>query len=435
MLRKMLLTALLHVVLVSIFAQSSPREDLLANPSLSASNMVAYPEPKTRNYTPAPGGKKAFYISHYGRHGSRYLTKTEDYEYLNRVFRSADSASKLTPLGVDVYRRVRMLSRQAKNRWGDLTELGRQQHRDIARRMVENFPQVFKGNTVVTARSTLVPRCVLSMMSAVQELTALNPKLRFNFDASSYDLYYMNLQDRVIRDMTKSEKLVNAYNDFCQRHWNERRLSESIFNDTAYINQNIDIHQISFYLFRLAGSIQNTDYRDELTLYDVFTSDEIYQNWLTGNAYWFSGFGFTPLNGNCQPYTQRNLLRNIMLQADSAIKKDEPSVFLRYGHDTMVLPLVCLMNLNGYGASYSDFEQLVDGGWIDYRAFPMAGNLQFVFYRKNFKDEDVLVKILLNENEATLPIQSEIAPYYHWSDVRRYFKEILSAYKSGSRSK
>jgi len=123
------------------------------------------------------------------------------------------------------------------------------------------------------------------------------------------------------------------------------------------------------------------------------------------------------------------LLRNIVLRADTAIMNDKPSVFLRYGHDTIILPLVCLINVNGYGTPYSDFEKLVDGGWIDYRVFPMAANLQLIFYRKNAKDKDVLVKILLNENEATLPIKSEVAPYYHWNDVRRYFMEILSSYK------
>ena len=44
-------------------------------------------------------------------------------------------------------------------------------------------------------------------------------------------------------------------------------------------------------------------------------------------------------------------------------------------------------------------------------------------------DYDVLVKILLNEKEATLPLNSSIAPYYHWSDVRQYFLDILSLYK------
>jgi hypothetical protein len=50
----------------------------------------------------------------------------------------------------------------------------------------------------------------------------------------------------------------------------------------------------------------------------------------------------------------------------------------------------------------------------------MGSNLQFIFYRSSPKDKDVLVKVLLNEQEATLPIATDCAPYYHWADVRSY---------------
>ena len=42
---------------------------------------------------------------------------------------------------------------------------------------------------------------------------------------------------------------------------------------------------------------------------------------------------------------------------------------------------------------------------VGYKITPMATNLQFVFYRN--KANDVLVKVLLNEDEATLPIKSD----------------------------
>ena len=59
----------------------------------------------------------------------------------------------------------------------------------------------------------------------------------------------------------------------------------------------------------------------------------------------------------------------------------------------------------------------------------MACNLQIVFYRNNPDDPDVLVKILLNEEEATLPLKSDITPYYHWKDVRTFFLQRLNSYQ------
>jgi hypothetical protein len=53
----------------------------------------------------------------------------------------------------------------------------------------------------------------------------------------------------------------------------------------------------------------------------------------------------------------------------------------------------------------------------------MAANIQLVFYRnpKNPK-ADLLVKALLNEEEATMPLPATSTPfYYRWTD----FKKIL----------
>ena len=58
----------------------------------------------------------------------------------------------------------------------------------------------------------------------------------------------------------------------------------------------------------------------------------------------------------------------------------------------------------------------------------MAGNIQFVFYRKKGSD-DILVKVLLNERETKLPVQSDVAPYYHWKDVELYYRNKLEALK------
>ena len=60
----------------------------------------------------------------------------------------------------------------------------------------------------------------------------------------------------------------------------------------------------------------------------------------------------------------------------------------------------------------------------------MAANIQLVFY-KNLKNPkaDVLVKALLNEEEATLPLPPTSKPYYYrWSDFRRFFLNLINNY-------
>ena len=86
---------------------------------------------------------------------------------------------------------------------------------------------------------------------------------------------------------------------------------------------------------------------------------------------------------------------------------------------------------NGLGLTTHDLNQLEPNGWVNYRIVPMASNLQFIFYRHSEQDsaDDVLFKVLLNENEATLPLPTDQAPYYKWSDFRSYCLKKLEAYE------
>ena len=49
------------------------------------------------------------------------------------------------------------------------------------------------------------------------------------------------------------------------------------------------------------------------------------------------------------------------------------------------------------------------------------------FHKKG--SNDVLVKVLLNEKEAKLPVKTDVAPYYHWKDVESYYREKLDKYQ------
>ena len=409
-------------------AQQSLIEEFKKDPSRSASNSVVYPEPP-HHYTAPPKGKKPFYLSHYGRHGSRYLTKKKDYDYLTELFGKAKEEGKLTALGEDVLERVKRIADEAHDQWGDLTQLGIEQQRDIAHRMVKNFPEIFRSGIHVDARSTLIPRCVLSMTYALLQLEKDSPKLNITSEASWHDMYYMNLQDKKLIALARSEESMSSYENYRLRnsHWD--RLLLTLFNDTAFVHREINPIEFNYYLFRMAGSIQNTELSGKVTLYDLYTQEEIMTNWRIDNSWWYLGFGPAPQSSGLQPFTQRNLLRKIIEQADSCIALPYPNAQLRFGHDTMVLPLVCLMGINGYDQSIADFDSLGVKGWINHYVFPMSCNLQLVFYRKNKKDKDVVIKVLLNENEATLPIKTDIAPYYHWSDVRDYMLRKLASYQ------
>ena len=424
--KKSLIIAIIALFAITIHAQSV-QDDLKRDIRYSASNQLAYPTP-TGKLTPAPDNYKPFYISHYGRHGSRYLINPKDYNYPYEVLKSADSAGVLTPLGKDVMKRYEIIRKEAANRYGELTPLGAEQHRQIARRMFERFPEVFRGNVWVDAKSTVVIRCILSMTNELMELTKLNPNLRIRHDASMHDMYYMNFNDRELLKKKWNKESQDVY----EKYYNEMVKGDyafcQLFTDTSFVWRKADARKFYEKLFHTANNVQNLEARKQVTLYDLFTDEDVYNNWRVANLWWYLGYGNSQLNGGKQPYVQRNLLRKIIVEADSCIVQPNPGATLRFGHETMVLPLTVLMGLNGADLVTDDYAHLDQKGWVNYRIFPMGANIQLVFYRRNVGDKDVLVKVLLNENEATLPIKSNTTPYYKWSEVRQYYLNKINAF-------
>jgi hypothetical protein len=380
--------------------------------------------------TPAPSGKKPFYLSHYGRHGSRFLIEQNDYDFPYQILAKADSAGKLTPLGKDVLKRVTLLRAEADNHLGELTPLGAKQHQQIAKRMFERFPEVFEGKANVDAKSTTVNRCILSMEYALLQLISMNPSLHVAHEAAKFDMWYMNYQDKKLNRQKMDSTIKVVFQDFLQKYDKSESLMEKLFNDMTYAKEQVDARELTSALFKLASNLQSTELRRKITLYDLFSDEEVYGYWKINNAWWYINFGGYTLNGSKQPYSQRMLLRRIIQEADSCIQLEKPGATLRFGHESMLLPLTCLLELDGFGLQTDNLESLERRGWLNYKIFPMGANIQFVFYRKDLQDKDVLVKVLLNENEVSLPVNSNMQPYYKWSDVRDYYLRKLDAYQN-----
>lgn len=443
---------------ISVFSYAqSVRDEIERNNNVSASNYLAYPEPRGV-LTPAPQGYKPFYISHYGRHGSRYLIDQTDYTHTLALFEQAQAHNALTAQGKEVLKRLTQIEAQARNRYGELTRLGAEQHQQIARRMFERFPSVFSGKAHIDARSTVVIRCILSMQNELLTLKALNPQLNITSDASFSDMHYMNALDWVQKysknayfvpwrsqevatqrvqkqaDSTLIAERTNGNIKQFVREWDKKHIDaqpfiSKLFTDTTLVAQNGGTKNLYLKLFKIASILQNCDNYATQSLYSFFTTNELYTLWQRNNIFWYINYGACPLNGAREPQSQSRLLKNIVATADSCIALKTNTATLRFGHETMVLPLVCLMGINGYDKQINDLNQLEQQGWVNYRVFPMAANVQLVFYRRGANDNNVIVKVLLNEQEATLPIKQTHKGFYSWSDVKQWFERAINPTK------
>ena len=429
--KQLLITFAVSALTLPMQAQTAvptAKQEIADNIYLSGSNYLDYDRQlATAPLTPAPKGYEPFYMSHYGRHGSRWLIGEGDYTNPLNTLRDASRAGKLTALGEDVLKRLEEFYPTTKKRLGDLTTVGERQHHGIGRRMVEHFPELFKTKDLpIDARSTVVIRCILSMVAECEELMAANPTARIHNDVSESLQYYLNQpwSDR-LRDAARPSHRIRT--DYQLRYTHPERLMKQLFNDEQWVYNNVRATSLMYQLFEVAANMQSHD--TDLELYSIFTGDEIYDQWRIRNIGWYLDYGAAPQTGGVMPYSQLNLLKNIIETADTVTR---PQATLRFGHEVCVMPLACLLELNQCGAAVENLDTL-DNVWRNYRIFPMGCNVQLVFYRpKKGKAGDVLVKALLNERETTMPVTTDQWPYYRWADLRQYYLRKIEAFeKSG----
>ena len=404
-------------------------------PAFAACNYHIYPD-SLYQLTPAPKGKHPFYISHYGRHGSRYINNQKGYTIPYAMMIQAESVDELTPTGKKVLAEMKTILEHSESRWGELAEYGRIQHKWIARHMMQQFPEVFEGNAWIQAKSTTVPRCILSMGAELLEFLQGNPKLEVTQETSKRDMWYLNHQDPVIKRGKLSPEAQKAFDNYIATRMGNSRLMELIFKNPDIVKGIVDENDFNYYLMKMGLFQLNTHLYQNTFLIDIFQPEELYRMWQVDNALWYAQYAnFTPNYGGRYPYTQRHLLRKMINEADSCLHLERPGAQLRFGHDTVILPLVCLLGINGYDLRTDNLDEIERKGWWCSDIFPMASNLQFVFYRSNQQDKDILFKVLLNEKEARLPIATDCAPYYHWNDFRRHYLKKINDFEKQQKKK
>lgn len=429
--RKLIAVLVASVVVLGLDAKVIRKDQMNAdNLKKFAGSVYAYEAP-TEPLTPAPKGFKPVYLTHFGRHGSRFLDNASNYDRPYNILKEADDAGALTDFGKDVLRRVEIIRAEADQRAGDLTQKGMQQHRDIARRMVENYPELFTNDKIIMARSTTSHRVLVSEYSALMQILRMRPKIKFDYDSSNHDEPWMYTEDKGVS--AHKRKINASVQEFNQRHTHPERLMKALFKDPGYIRTAGGRDQsgtLYSSLYDLASYVQGSD--PGVDLNDVFTYDEWYDLFLMNNMRWYSQAGYSPLTDNVIPYGHCVTLQNFLDFADEALAGNGVSVMLRYGHEVTLMSYFSLLDLNGSGYSTDDLESVADH-WVAYDLACMGGNVQWVFFRD--KKGTVIVKFLMNEVEATLPEAvpcykddkgREFKPYYRWEDVRKFYLDKIA---------
>ena len=374
----------------------------------------------TQKLTKAPKGYKPFYISHYGRHGSRYYWNAMLYQELSKLLTTAHEKQILTPEGEAFYEKFMAAKDELTAGVSELSDLGWEQHQRIARTMYNNFPEVFKKGGNVFAISSLTGRCVLSMSSFCQELTQCNPMIEIREQSARKTL------DGVVP--TDNQNPLKRKFPKANARWEKNRekfpfdeslrdkVVKRVFTNTDSLQ---NLHHIGSNLINLYTSLPNIGH--EGMMGNLITDDEMVAQWEQSNLGSYS-WVFGP------QYEMIPILEDIIKKADAAIDGSSDHISdLRFGHDTCLGPLTVLMGINGADLDPEDpFE--VKNCYQNWETCK-ASNIQLVFYRGKKGTDDILVKLLLNGEEARLPIATDSYPYYKWSDLRQFYQARIDKNK------
>lgn len=397
------------------------REELLSHMELTAGNYANYPLP-TGRLTPAPKGYEPFYISHYGRHGSRYMTSDKHYKHLRKELDSALTLGLLTEYGKDVRIRIMTAEADAHKRAGLLTELGARQHKAIAKRMFNNYPGLLSQPIKVTANASTSNRVIRSMENFCGELQELNPSLEISMAAREEDLYYIKANKSIpVPDAPEDDALYSKLKKFKRKMLSGEPQMKALFTDPEAAKDFIDQYEFADDLNNVAADMYCLP-ELKLDFTDLFGDDGMIDGFRAYNASWCVWEGLMP--GSKKSWLRiYPLLKNFLDEADEMIASGGNGVRLRFGHDSVVLPFAYVLGFPEATGATDDMENLHTQFSI-FRIIPMAGNIQLVFFRKA-RSKDILVKFLLNENETSIPLATDCYPYYHWSDVQKYYRNKI----------
>lgn len=375
----------------------------------------------TASLSKAPKGYKAFYISHYGRHGSRYAWNSETYKLLHTVLSDAHNASALTEAGEAFYRRFEEFYPVPLINTGDLVPLGFEQHKKLGEYYYDAFPEVFKGPRKVNAIVSTSSRSIVSMSSFCLSLKGRNPKLDI-YQSSTHTGLSVVTPTSAPKEIRKTFKGQNvepeaeSVSQFNQRTIDYDGILGKLFKDVNFVSA-YPGGRSSFCTeyFQLWCGYRN--YCDTDLFEDLLTKEQLLGLWEAIN-YFSYHIDLKARYGNIP------LLQDILDKAEAAFDAPELAADLRFGHDYVFEAFMALINANNCGLVQEKASDVKY--WFQNYNVPMAATIAFVFYRN--KKGDILFKLLWNEEEASLPQLTPVSGcYYRWSDFRTWANNLISA--------
>ena len=438
--KKLIFTLILSISGLSCLAQP---EVVLGDPFKSSGLDNIY-DFDAQICTAAPKGYEAFYISHYGRHGSRYPYTASVATALLDMLHEAGEKENLSEYGNGLMTRLELFMEKAGNHIGELTDLGRQQQYRLAGEMAERYPQAFRKGAVVTAQASSSSRSILSMASFCTALARKCPSIRIDqFQGfAETQATAPNMGRNPLR--IKGPGLGNPYREspaeFMQRRFPEftETVLGKMFRDPYAALGDRDVQYLMDHIYMLIGGMNSLPDGVRMDFSDIATPETLARMWELDNYQRFCEY--IVYTASCcsvfKDIIERADARLALL--DSAAGKLEgrtegraEGADLRFGHDHVLMSLLMIADIDSFGELPENPDEL--GHVFQTFRSPMAANLHFVFYRPKNGRGPILTGLSLNGQPARLSaldkelgISPDESGFYRWDDVKAWFEKRFS---------
>ncbi|KAM5236640.1 multiple inositol polyphosphate phosphatase 1 [Ctenodactylus gundi] len=333
---------------------------------------------------------------------------------------------------------------------GQLVEKGRQDMRQLARRLASLFPALFSRENYGRLRlvTSSKHRCVDSGAAFLQGLWQLYHPGRAPPDVADMECGPPRINDQLMRFFDHCEKFltevernatalyhVEAFKTGPEMQKTLKKVAATL--QVPVNDLNADLIQVAFFTCSFDLAIKGV----KSPWCDVFDIDDAkvleYLNDL--KQYWKRGYGYT-INSR----SSCSLFQDIFQHLDKAVEQKQRSqpvsspVILQFGHAETLLPLLSLMGyfkdkepLTAY-----NYEKQMHRKFRSGQIVPYASNLIFVLYHcENAKtpEEKFQVQMLLNEKVLPLAHSQETVSLYE--DLKNHYKDILHSCQTSEECK
>lgn len=383
-----------------------------------AGTSMPYPMPE-RDLRAYPDSLTPVFISHIGRHGSRYLSSSKFTERLqqklSRVITPSPKAKALSAL-------CRRIEETTAGRWGALDSLGIAEQRGIAARTWQRFDFLFRERKI-RAISSYVPRCIASMDEFTHQLSRMDNRIEIYTSSGRQNNSLLRpwSVDEDYKAYSESSEWRAIYDDYA-----EKLISPAIAS--AYLGSEADAlsdkekREFALDLYRIVSGCAASGIN--INPIDYLSSADYNALWAVENLDHYLNYSASTLS-KAPMDMAAGLLNDIVESIDKAVAGTQQyGCELRFGHAETMIPLLALMRIGGcyYITNYFDTVGL---HWRDFYAVPMASNLQMIL----FKSSTGAYYLRADLNETPVPlIPGNDSLYTPWLKAQDYLQRCLPLY-------